>query len=89
MAGNINEFRLKLLEKIQNAPTEDGVIRLVDTAFRTLTENNVHGHIIMRFLDKLILDIEQHERNNEKAMFSVTATKKIRAIKEMVTMRSA
>ncbi|MBI3139606.1 MAG: hypothetical protein HYZ15_13600 [Sphingobacteriales bacterium] len=58
MPLSIDEYRNKLVNKVLLASSEDDVKRFCDTAIKSLEQNNVNGHIIIRFVDKLITDFE-------------------------------
>lgn len=66
MAKNINEFRLKLICKIRQADSEQAISRFIDTAVRTLTKKKVHGHLIVRFLERSIADVQGDEIGTEQ-----------------------
>ncbi|MEP7375400.1 MAG: hypothetical protein ABI675_18530 [Chitinophagaceae bacterium] len=61
MAKNIHEFRIKLLDQILHAYSGMAVVHLIDTALEVLAEKKVHGHIVIRFIDKMIFDMEAME----------------------------
>lgn len=85
MAKDIHEFRVKLVDKIQHAESGADVIRLVDTAIRVLSENKTHGHIIIRFIEKVNADIEAlkielTDQENLQKIFH-TASTRLRSLK--------
>lgn len=58
MAKDIHEFRHKLMDKIMQADSRAAVVRLIDTAMKVFSEKKVHGHIVIRFIDKIVFDME-------------------------------
>ena len=59
MARTLDDYRRKLINKILFSSSPEEVRRFSDTAIRSLIEHKVHGYIIVRFIDKTILDLEQ------------------------------
>jgi len=58
MAKTTSEFRLNLLSKIRQASSVYAIERYITTATRTLSRKNVNGHLIDRFLDRSIEDLQ-------------------------------
>jgi hypothetical protein len=58
MAKTTNEFRLNLLSKIRQADTTYAIERYIITATKTLASKKVNGHLIDRFLDRSIADLQ-------------------------------
>ena len=58
MALTLNEYTAKLINKILFAASQEEVKRFIDTALKALEENKVNGHIISRFIEKIISDLE-------------------------------
>ena len=88
MAKDIHELRIKLLDKIQHADSGADVIRLVDTAIKTLKENKANGYIIIRFIEKVNSDIENLKKTSEDQeellkLFH-TASTRLRSLKTQV-----
>lgn len=59
MARTLDDYRRNLINKILFSRSPEEVRRFSDTAIRSLIEHKVHGYIIVRFIDKTILDLEQ------------------------------
>lgn len=55
----LDDYRHKLMNKIIIAGSEEESLRFVDTALKSLVKNKVNGHIIERFIDKVIVDSER------------------------------
>lgn len=70
MSLPLDAYRAKLVVKILYARTEDDVERYIDTAIRALEDRKVNGHIIARFVDKII---NQFEISNLSAPSEQTA----------------
>ena len=58
MSLSLDEYRTKLVNKILFAASQQEVKRFVDTALKALEQNKVNGHIISRFIEKIINDLE-------------------------------
>lgn len=58
MSLSLDEYRTKLVNKILFAASQQEVKRFVDTALKALEQNKVNGHIICRFIEKIISDLE-------------------------------
>ena len=59
MARTLDEYRRKLIDKILLAASPEDAIRFSETAIRSLNEHKVHGYIIVRFIDKTLLNLEE------------------------------
>jgi len=59
MARTLDDYRRKLINKILFSTSPEEVRRFSNTAIRSLIDHKVHGYIIVRFIDKTILDLEQ------------------------------
>ena len=59
MARTLDEYRHKLIDKILLAASPQDALRFSDTAIRSLNEHKVHGYIIVRFIDKTLLNLEE------------------------------
>ena len=88
MAKDIHEFRLKLMNKILHASSGMAVVRFIDIAMKVLGEKEVHGHIVVRFLEKVIFDLEAADLDRyETSQLSVinTAIVKFRGLRRKMT----
>lgn len=59
MARTLDEYRHKLIDKILLAGSPQDALRFSDTAIRSLNEHKVHSYIIVRFIDKTLLNLEE------------------------------
>jgi|GEM_PF-1621107 hypothetical protein len=59
MARTLDEYRHKLIDKILLAESSRDVLRFSDTALRSLNEHDVHSYIIVRFIDKTLMNLEE------------------------------
>ena len=59
MARTLDEYRHKLIDKILLAESSRDVLRFSDTALRSLNEHKVHSYIIVRFIDKTLMNLEE------------------------------
>lgn len=67
MILTLDEYRCKLLNKILHSYSEYEVQRFIVTAMKSLQSNKVHGHIILRFLKKSIMNLERLEHKNDSS----------------------
>ncbi len=58
MVNTTNEFRLNLISKIRQAETVYAIERYITTATKTLARKKINGHLIDRFLDRSIADLQ-------------------------------
>lgn len=58
MTKTTNEFRLNLLSKIRQADSVYAIERYIGTAKQTLIRKKLNGHLIDRFLDRSIADLQ-------------------------------
>ncbi|MBS1666407.1 MAG: hypothetical protein JST58_03440 [Bacteroidetes bacterium] len=58
MTLSLEDYRTKLISKILSAASQDEVRRFVDTAIKALEQNKVNGHIICRFIEKILSELE-------------------------------
>lgn len=59
MPLSLDEYRYKLINKILFAGSQEEVKRFCDVAMKGLEHHKVNGHIIARFVNKVINDLEQ------------------------------
>jgi hypothetical protein len=62
----LEDYRIKLINKIMFAASQEDVKRFIDTAMNAL-ENRVHGHIISRFNEKIMSDLEMFNPMKKEA----------------------
>lgn len=67
MAITLNEYTAKLINKILFATSQEEVERFINAAMKALEQNKVNGHIIVRFLDKVIGEISLFNPMNKDA----------------------
>jgi hypothetical protein len=54
MSTTIDDYRCKLINKILFAGSQDDVKRFIAVAMRSLRQHKVNGHIVARFIDKML-----------------------------------
>lgn len=59
MPTSLDEFRRALVRNILKASSQEEVSALVSAAVTSLEENGVNGHIILRFADKTIDQLDE------------------------------
>lgn len=64
---SLDEYRTKLISKILFASSQEEVKRFIDAAIKSLEKNKVNGHIISRFIEKIISDLESFSPMSEQA----------------------
>lgn len=57
MSLSLDEFRSKLINKILFAGSQEEVKRFCDAAIKGLEHHKINGHIIARFVDKMINEL--------------------------------
>jgi hypothetical protein len=67
MSITIDDYRCKLINKILFSGSPDDVRRFINVAMKSLEEHKVNGYIIIRFVDKMILELEQFDPVNKNA----------------------
>jgi hypothetical protein len=65
MSITIDDYRCKLINKILFSSSPDEARRFINVAMKSLEEHKVNGYIIVRFIDKMILDLEQFDPANK------------------------
>lgn len=58
MALSLDDYRIKLINKTLFAASQGEVKRYIDTAIKALQQRKVNGHIIARFVDKIISELD-------------------------------
>jgi len=58
MALPLDEYRVKLINKILFAGSQDEVKRYIDAAMKAFEMNNINRHLVTRFIDKIINELE-------------------------------
>ena len=59
MSLSLVEYRAKLINKILFAGSPEDVKRYINAAMKALERNKVNGHIVARFVDKMISESGQ------------------------------
>jgi hypothetical protein len=67
MSLSLDQYRTKLINKILLANSQEEVKRFIDTAIKALEQKKVNGHIIERFVDKMISDLDLFNPMNKGA----------------------
>lgn len=57
MSLSLEEYREELVHKILVAVSQDEVKCFIDAAVKALEQNKINGHIISRFIEKIISDL--------------------------------
>lgn len=58
MSVSLDEYRTKLINRILFAGSQEDVKRFIDASMIVLETNKVNGHLIMRFVDKIVSELE-------------------------------
>ncbi len=58
MSLSLSQYRTKLITKVLLASSQHQVKRYIDTAAKSLAQNKLHGHIVTRFIDKMLDELE-------------------------------
>ena len=67
MSLSLTEYRIKLITKIMFASSQNEVKRYIDAAVKSLEQNKLNGHIITRFTDKMLDELESFSPLNKEA----------------------
>src|ERR1700733_4718439 len=67
MTSSLNEFKVKLINRILFASSQVEVQRFSDAAIKTLTQNKLDDDIIVRFVDKMLLELDLFNPMNKNA----------------------
>ena len=59
MKISLDDYRRKLINKILFASSKQEVERFVNAAMKSLQERKVNGHVIARFVEKAIKNLEE------------------------------
>lgn len=63
MSKNVSELREKLLERISNTSNHENINRYIRSAVTTLIQHKMNGHLIVRFIEKCMMEIESSVRS--------------------------
>ena len=55
---SLTDYRSKLIAKIMLSNSQAEVKRYIDAAVKSLEQHKLHGHIILRFIDKMIAELK-------------------------------
>lgn len=67
MSLSLDEYRCELINKILFAGSQDEVKRFCDAAIKGLGHHNVNAYIVVRFVDRIIFELEQFNPMNKDA----------------------
>lgn len=67
MSLSLAAYRTKLIAKIMSASSQDEVKRYIDTAMKSLEQHNLNGHIVTRFTEKMLDELESFSPMNKNA----------------------
>ena len=65
MSTSIDDYRCKLIDKILFAGSDEEAIRYADAAMKGLEQHKVNGHIVARFVTKMIRELENYSPMEE------------------------
>lgn len=68
MALSLTDYRAKLISKILFSASQDEVKRYIDTAVKKLEQHGTGGHIIARFIEKTLDELEGFSPMNKNAL---------------------
>lgn len=68
MPLSLDEYRCKLINKILFAGSRDEVKRFCDAAMKGLEHHKVNGHIVVRFVEKVISELEKFNPMKKDAL---------------------
>jgi len=63
----IDDYRCKLINKILFATSQDEVKRFIAAAMKGLQQHKVNGHIVARFIDKMLQHLEDFNHTDHNA----------------------
>lgn len=67
MSLSLTDYRSKLIKKIMFSNSQEEVKRYINTAIKSLEQNNLNGHIVTRFVYKLTDELEMFSPMNKDA----------------------
>lgn len=67
MSITIDDYRCKLINKILFATSQDEVKRFIAAAMKGLQQHKVNGHIVARFIDKMLQHLEEFNHTDHNA----------------------
>lgn len=89
MANSLQEYRFKLINKILFSSSQDEVRRYIDTSMKRLEQNRIEGHIIMRFIEKALDELEGFSPfEKEAAQWSNIKTAKVLLFRKQQQMKT-
>lgn len=59
MAISLDEYRIKLINHILYAESQDEVSKFINAAIEALEQNKVSRHVITQFIDKIIGELDE------------------------------
>lgn len=67
MSLSLTEYRAKLISKIMFSSSQEEVKRYIDTAIKSLEQHNLNGHIVTRFTEKMLDELETFSPMSKEA----------------------
>jgi hypothetical protein len=67
MATTIDDYRCKLINKILFASSQDEVRRFIAAAMKSLQQHKVNGHIVARFIEKMLQHLDEFHHADRDA----------------------
>jgi len=79
MSITIDDYRCKLINKILFSGSPHEVRRFINVAMKSLEAHKVNGYIIVRFVDKMILELEQFDpvNKNEEQLSNIKTARTV------------
>jgi len=86
----LDDFAVKLLGKIIEAPDARAIERYIAVAVKALDNKKVNGYIIQRFIDRVTRYLNDHVSvNGQQAANAELARKKLQAFREAIAQPSS
>lgn len=67
MSLTLDSYRAKLIRKIMFATSQEEVKRFIAAAVKSLEQHNLNGHIVARFVEKTVTELESFNPMNKDA----------------------
>jgi hypothetical protein len=67
MGLQLDEYRAKLIDSVLFACSQQEVERFIDTAMKAMDQNKVNKHIVCRFVERIINDLESFNPMKKQA----------------------
>lgn len=64
---SLTDYRSKLITKIMFSYSQEEVVRYIDAAIKSFDQKKINGHIISRFVDKILVELDLFSPMNKDA----------------------